>query len=63
MTGLVLKTITGQQNGSENRLSAALGSIIKRIVKTVVGTPQTVTKVAEAVMNNCRFISGTAALG
>lgn len=62
MTKLVLKALTSQQKGVDNCLSADPESLIERVVKKVVWSPQTTSEVTEAVINSPGFIATTAGL-
>lgn len=58
-TELVPDNLTTLYKGVENRLSAALKSPIERIVRRAAGSPQTIAKVTEAVIDNPGFIAPT----
>lgn len=51
-TKLVLDNLTSQRNGVDNRPSAALESFVEGLVREVVRSPQTIGRVAKAVIKN-----------
>lgn len=62
MKTLVLHTLTTQQKGVENRLSAALESLIELTVKKAFRSLQTIAEVTEAVIDNHGVIATPVAL-
>lgn len=62
MKKLVLEIFTAQQKRIENRLLAALESLIERVVKKVVRSTRTIIGATKAVIDNPGSIGPTAAL-
>lgn len=60
MTNLVLKTVKAQDDGVDNSLSAFLESLIERFVKTVLNSPETVSHITKAAINNPEHFTSTA---
>lgn len=56
------RTVTDQHTRVDSGLSAALGSLVERIVKNVVISTETVAHIAKAVIDNFGFIASAATL-
>lgn len=62
LSKLVLEALTARHKGVDNRLSAVLKSLMERIVKKIVNSPETVSQIEEAVIDNPGFFALTTAI-
>lgn len=62
MTKIVVQSVTARKKPLNKRQSTALKSLIERVVKKVVKSPETASQVTKAVINNPGLIAATASL-
>lgn len=60
MTKLVLENVKAQHKGVDSCFSATLESLIERIVKKVVNSPEAIGQIVQAVSDNPGFVAPVA---